>query len=85
VNNKSEFNSEHTRTARSLLAAALQTGEDEIGEHTAIGTTERWDSLAHMRLILALEKHGGQQLDTGAMLAIESFSDVVQLIRETDC
>jgi len=84
VNDKSKLDNEYARTARSLLAEALQTDEDEIGEHTAIGTTERWDSLAHMRLILALEKHGGRQLDTGAMLAIESFTDVVKLIRKSD-
>lgn len=66
--------------ATRLLATALQVDESDIGDSTAIGATERWDSLAHMRLVLSLEEHLGHQLDTEDMLAIEKFGDVVSFL-----
>jgi len=37
--------------------------ESEVDASTALGTTLQWDSLAHMRLILALEERLGRRLD----------------------
>ncbi len=50
----------------------------------AIGRTERWDSLAHMRMVLLLEEHLGRFLETEAMLAIESLSEVAVLLEVAD-
>ena len=74
----------HWETARRLLAAALQIEPPQVGPEAAIGRTERWDSLAHMRLVLGLEEHLGGVLETEAMLAIESLSDVAVLLEVAD-
>jgi len=63
--------------ATRLLAEALQIEQSEISDDTAIGATERWDSLAHMRLMLALEELLGKQIETDDMLSIERHGDVV--------
>jgi len=68
--------------ATRLLAAALQVGPEDIGEGTAIGESERWDSLAHMRLVLGLEEFLGQELDTADMLGIEKYQDVVSFLEK---
>ncbi len=70
----------HRETARRLLAAALQIKPPQVDPDAAIGRTERWDSLAHMRLMLLLEEHLGRFLETEAMLTIESLSDVAVLL-----
>ena len=70
----------HTQTALQLLAGALQQDVSQVGPDAAIGVSERWDSLAHMRLVMALEEHVGGQLDTDTMLGIESLSDIVAFL-----
>lgn len=68
-------------TARRLLAGALRIEPADLPVAAAIGQTERWDSLAHLNLILALEEHLGVRLDTDTMLAIESLDDIEALLR----
>ena len=70
----------NTTEARELLAQVLNIPVDELEHDAAIGRTERWDSLAHLHLILALEAHLGRPLDTNTMLEIESFSDIAKLL-----
>ncbi len=76
--------SENAVTARQLLANALHMNVDELESDAAIGRTERWDSLAHMNLILALEHYLGRPLDTDTMLAIESLADITALLRSSE-
>lgn len=73
--------SEITATARELLASALQVSVSEVPEDAAIGVTDRWDSLAHMRLIMALEEHLGKTVDTDAMVAIEDISGIEDILK----
>ena len=70
------------QAALQLLAGALQQEVSQIKPDAAIGVSERWDSLAHVRLVMALEEHIGRPLDTEAMLAIESLSDIVTFLAE---
>jgi len=62
--------------ARELLAGALKLPEQEVDGSTMIGVTQQWDSLAHMRLILALEEALGSELGMEAVVNIASLSDV---------
>jgi len=43
---------------------------------------ERWDSLAHMRLIIEIEEEMGITFDTEAVIGIESVADIVKLIEQ---
>ena len=71
---------EAAATARSVLARALQLDESEVSPTTSMSTSDRWDSLAHMRLILELEAALGRELSSEEMLAIECHDDIVRLI-----
>ncbi|TDI64419.1 MAG: acyl carrier protein [Alphaproteobacteria bacterium] len=70
----------HWQTARQLLASALQVEPPQLDAEAAIGRTERWDSLAHMRLVLVLEEHLGRTLTTEEMLALESLADIAAFL-----
>lgn len=70
----------NTTEARKLLAQVLNIAVEDLEHDAAIGVTERWDSLAHMHLIMALEAHLGRPLDTTTMLGIESLSDIAALM-----
>ena len=66
----------NVQKARELLARALNVDEQHVDSSTMIGVTRQWDSLAHMRLILALEEVLGNELDMEAVVNIGSLSDV---------
>jgi acyl carrier protein len=62
--------------ARRLLAEATGAEPAFVPDDARIGSFERWDSLAHMRLVLALEQHVGRELDADEVVEIESLDDV---------
>ena len=62
--------------ARKLVADALDLAVEKIDENASIDTLESWDSLAHMRIILALESHLERQLEPEALLDIFSVKDI---------
>ena len=66
--------------ATALLAEALMVKPTEINSETALGYTPQWDSLAHMRLILALEEHMGSHLPPEAIISIANLKDICALL-----
>jgi acyl carrier protein len=66
--------------ARTLLADAIGADPAQVPPDARIGTFERWDSLAHLRLILAMEQQLGRQLDPDEAVAVESLADVARLL-----
>ncbi len=66
--------------AKQLLAEAANCDSAMIPDDVRIGTFERWDSLAHLRLVLAIEQKIGRQLDLDEAVRIESLTDVAALI-----
>lgn len=68
--------------ARQLLADAVHSGADAIPEDASIGAFERWDSLAHMHLLLAIEERLGRRLDPDEAVRIESLVDVTAILGE---
>jgi acyl carrier protein len=70
----------NAQKATELLAKALNVREQDVDSSTMIGITQQWDSLAHMRLILALEEALGSELDMEAVVNIANFSDVEAML-----
>ena len=67
-------------TARRLLAEAVHAELAAVPEDARIGSFERWDSLAHLRLVLALEAEVGRELDAEEIVRIECLNDVRALL-----
>jgi acyl carrier protein len=66
--------------AKKLLAEAANCDSAMIPDDVQIGTFERWDSLAHLRLVLAIEQKIGRQLDLDEAIRIESPAEVAALL-----
>lgn len=62
--------------ARKLLADALSMPEKDLPEDIRIGSIDQWDSLAHARILLALEETIGIPLDAAEAATIESVTDI---------
>ena len=59
-----------------ILGVSLELVEDEL----AVGDIPEWDSLAHMRIIAALESDLGVVLDIEQTLEIEDVEDIVEAV-----
>ncbi len=67
--------------AKQLLAEATGTEAASVPDDARIGRFKRWDSLSHMRLILALEEAIGRRLDPDEAVEIESLEHVGALLK----
>ncbi len=70
--------------ARKVLAEALGIGTDEVSENASPESQAGWDSLAHMRLVLAVETSRGRELKGREILALtslEGIQDALQTAR----
>ena len=62
--------------AKKLLAVAANCDPAIVPDDARIGQFERWDSLAHLRLMLAIEEDIGRRLDPDESVRIENLADV---------
>lgn len=67
-------------TATRLLAGALMMAEPDVPRDARLGRVEQWDSLAHARLLLALEENLGRMLTPDEAVAIEGLDDIAKLL-----
>jgi len=65
--------------AKKLVAEALGMAFEDVSEDTSISTTPNWDSLAHLRLVLAIEKHLDRNLSPPEIVTITDLSSVRDL------
>lgn len=66
--------------AKSLLAEALLLDAGSVADDARIGSIDKWDSLAHMRLLMAIEERLGKPLDAETAAGIESVADVARVL-----
>jgi acyl carrier protein len=66
--------------AQALVADALGLPADSVSSDSSIYTLDSWDSMAHLRIILEIERVTGHELDTDQILSIESVKDVSGLM-----
>jgi acyl carrier protein len=66
--------------AKTLLAEAANCDAAAIPDDVRLGQFERWDSLAHLRLVLAIEGQIGRQLDPDETVTIETLADIAALL-----
>ena len=69
-----------TVDAKAILASALEVEVTEIPDDASLDSFEPWDSLAHMKLIMALEGEVGRTLDVEEILAIVDLKSLDALM-----
>lgn len=63
-----------------LIAGILEVEISIINKELAVGDIPEWDSLAHMRIIAALESDLGVVLDIEQVLEIEDVEDIIDAV-----
>ena len=66
--------------ARNLMARVFDMPPASIPEDVQIGALEAWDSLGHLRLMLAIETALGRELDASETVKVECLADIANLL-----
>lgn len=67
-------------TTRALLSDALNLAPSDIGETTSLDTCDAWDSLAHFRVIAAIEGALGRPLSAQEIFDVTDYGSVETLL-----
>jgi acyl carrier protein len=67
---------------KSAFREALPLPDDVIYDHIEYGQTNGWDSIAHMRLIAAIETQFDLMLTTDELISLSSFPKAQELLRK---
>lgn len=75
-------------TDEALLAAITDVVRDELDNDEIVltpdmeaGEVEGWDSLAHVRIMIAVEQHFGIRFATSEITALKDIGALVALVR----
>jgi acyl carrier protein len=67
---------------QSVVVDALGLPPDADLSALAYGTTDTWDSVGHMQLILAVEEAFGIILDANDVVEMSSYASATRILRE---
>ena len=70
--------------ARVILADALELEPGEIADDASIDNVDSWNSLAHMRLVLAIEAALGHEIEPDALFEIAALKDVAVMLESAN-
>jgi acyl carrier protein len=66
---------------RELIAELLDVTPSEISDESSPLTLPAWDSLNHLKLIVAIEERFGVAFSTPEVVDIRNFADIKQMLR----
>jgi acyl carrier protein len=72
----------HLDQARAILAEAVKLPAASLPDDASVQTLAAWDSIAHVHVILALERIAGRELSTEAIAGLNSLADIATLLGE---
>ncbi len=63
-----------------IISESLLIPMDNIHEGLSSENCEKWDSLSHVRLVLAIENEIGRSLTVNEIIGLSSVADVQKLV-----
>lgn len=64
-----------------IFEDVMDLDEAEIDDATTAEDVEEWDSLSHVRLLVAIERAYGIKFTNAEIEALKQFGDIVSLVR----
>ena len=65
---------------KNIMSIVFDVSVDELDEKSTPNTVEHWDSLNHMKLVLALEEEFGIQFNEQDALDLQSFKLIKHIL-----
>ena len=69
---------------KKFLSPILDIDENKLNDKTNMDNTSEWDSIAYIKIILALEKKFNIKLDNRKNAKITTFSSVLKIFKENE-
>lgn len=66
---------------REIMAAVFEVPLEAVTADTSVNNLEAWQSLQHMRLVLALEESFNVHLDPDEVTAMLDFKSILETLR----
>lgn len=70
------------QSLKTLLAKIMQVEQAQINDEASTANLENWDSLRHMKLIIALEEEYGLEFDEYQIETMTSFSGILMAMQQ---
>lgn len=67
---------------KALLAKIMQVAADAIDDKASTATLANWDSLRHMKLIVALEEEYALAFDEEQIVEMTAYPKIVAIVRQ---
>lgn len=67
---------------KQIMANIFETEEDEITDESSMDNIEKWDSLKHINLIIAIEEDFGISIDEDEMVEMTNFTEIKRILRD---
>jgi len=67
--------------AKDILSKALELEAAAIPDDAGMDNFERWDSLAHVRIIMILEEQLGRSLETPEIISIMDIESIEAVLK----
>ncbi len=69
-------------TIKNIVCTTLKIRPEDCSEDLAAGDIPQWDSLGHVNVLMAVEKHFGFAFDVVDSIDIESVGDIVDMVKK---
>ena len=66
---------------REVIAQAFQVPVEQVSADAGVGSIEKWDSLGHLELMLALESTFDVHISSQAMLDLQSVEAITAFLQ----
>lgn len=74
--------SNYENKLKAIMASVLNVSPEEIDDNCAVGSFKKWDSLAHMNLIVILEQEFNLELSDDDVADMLSYAIIRKIIDE---
>ncbi|QIE43996.1 acyl carrier protein [Meridianimarinicoccus aquatilis] len=69
-----------TQELTEIFEDVMDLDEVTLEDGTTANDIEEWDSLSHVRLIIAIERHYGIKFSNAEIESLKQFGDIVALV-----
>lgn len=67
--------------AKAIIADVFRIKEDSVNENTNMDNTPGWDSLGHLRLVLALESEFGITIEPEDLVKMTDYKVIIHFLK----
>ena len=65
-----------------IMSDIFDVKQHDITDESSMENIEKWDSLGHLKLIMAIEKEFGFSIDTVDMVEVTSFTKIILYLKD---